>query len=275
MMGLANQWLEKRHRGANRLDGHVAVAAELDVNAVLIADVTERPTDRWKVHRPFAEHQVLVDTPAHVFDMNVDDACPPALQQDSDVALVQAMDVPKVDRQLKQRVANPFIEPGEACERIDEHARFRLEGQRHLSPFQLLEERLQGQGEPFHAGPLFDEKERLPRQQRHGVGLDGSGQVNGAPQAVEPAVQVCLQGLDESDPAIRAEVLGRLESIPIRREEIVAALNKFLERPDQPTEDRETALLALKELSVPASPGAGSRPRRNQGAGQGKMRLVD
>jgi HEAT repeat protein len=76
-------------------------------------------------------------------------------------------------------------------------------------------------------------------------------------KSIEPALQVYLNGLHESDPSIREEVLSRLDSIPIRRAEIVAALRKFLERSDQSAEDRESALLALKAQSAVAGSDAG------------------
>jgi HEAT repeat protein len=65
-------------------------------------------------------------------------------------------------------------------------------------------------------------------------------------KAIEPALQLYLEGLEENDPAIRAEVLGRLDRIPIGREEIVAAVQKLLKRSDLPAADRETAERALK-----------------------------
>jgi HEAT repeat protein len=92
-------------------------------------------------------------------------------------------------------------------------------------------------------------------------------------KAIEPAVPVYLKGLDESAPAIREEVLDRLEAIPIGREEIVSALQKFIEKPDLPTGDRQIALLALKEQSNPTGSGARNGPSRKRGAGGGPSRI--
>jgi hypothetical protein len=72
-------------------------------------------------------------------------------------------------------------------------------------------------------------------------------------KAVEPALSLYLAGLDESDPAIREEVLGHVGSVPIRRRDIGLSLNKFLERPDCGDQEKEQARLALKELASPAS----------------------
>ena len=82
-------------------------------------------------------------------------------------------------------------------------------------------------------------------------------------EAVEPALQVYLQGLDEDDPAIHKEVLGHLDAIPIRRPDIVAALQKFLQRSDLPAENRETALLALKAQTAAADSHTKQRPTRD------------
>jgi HEAT repeat protein len=64
-------------------------------------------------------------------------------------------------------------------------------------------------------------------------------------KAVEPALLSYLLGLEDSDPPVRQEVLARLDSIPIRRVEIVTALLKFLARSDQSPDDRKTAFAAL------------------------------
>jgi HEAT repeat protein len=71
-------------------------------------------------------------------------------------------------------------------------------------------------------------------------------------KAIEPALQVYLHGLDESIPAIREEVLGSLEEIPIRHADIVTALRKFLEKPDLTRDDRQSAVRALEALAEPA-----------------------
>ena len=42
-------------------------------------------------------------------------------------------------------------------------------------------------------------------------------------KALEPALETYIKGLEESDPAVREEVVGRLEAIPIGQKDIVAA----------------------------------------------------
>ena len=64
-------------------------------------------------------------------------------------------------------------------------------------------------------------------------------------KSTEPALQLYLGGLDDGNPEIRREVLGRLDSIPIHRADVVSALLKDLQRADQSQEDRQTALGAL------------------------------
>jgi HEAT repeat protein len=95
-------------------------------------------------------------------------------------------------------------------------------------------------------------------------------------KAIEPAVQVYLRGLDDDTRAVREDVLARLDAVPIRREEIVAALQKFLERSDVSAEDRETALADLKAQSTPGGPASGgSGAARKKSARGGLTGLVD
>ena len=70
-------------------------------------------------------------------------------------------------------------------------------------------------------------------------------------KAIEPSLPVYLAGLNESSRAIRAEVLDRIEAIPIRREDVVSALQKFLEKRDVSASDREIAILARERSSPP------------------------
>ena len=86
-------------------------------------------------------------------------------------------------------------------------------------------------------------------------------------KAIEPALSLYLQGLDESDPAIREEVLGHLGAIPIRRPDIVSSIQRFLERSDCSENEKQRADLALKELANPPGSGGGNGPRGPQGRG--------
>ena len=80
---------------------------------------------------------------------------------------------------------------------------------------------------------------------------------------------IFLQGLEDSDPAVRTDVLGRLDAIPIRQVEIVAALKRFIEQSDRPNEEHKTAVLALKVLTEPG----GSKTGKGSGPGPGGGRL--
>jgi HEAT repeat protein len=82
-------------------------------------------------------------------------------------------------------------------------------------------------------------------------------------KAIEPALQLYLLGLDEKDPSIREEVIGRLAAIPIRRADSVAALTTFLERSELPEQERQNARRAMTALEKAASSRAGA------GAGEG------
>jgi HEAT repeat protein len=76
-------------------------------------------------------------------------------------------------------------------------------------------------------------------------------------KAIEPAVDTYLQGLNQSAPEACREVLARLDTIPIRRAEIISALFKHLERSDLTEDDRQTAFAAVSAQAafVETTPG--------------------
>ena len=75
-----------------------------------VADLAHRPADRGEVHRSFAEHQVLVNSSNHVFDVNVHDSWSPPLEQGRNVAFVRAVHVADVDRELEEGMIDPIIQ---------------------------------------------------------------------------------------------------------------------------------------------------------------------
>ena len=183
----------------------MTVAAELDVDASFVADLAERPHHRGEVHRPLAEHQVLVNALNHVFDMDVHDPWPPVPEQIGDVAFLQAMDVAQVDRQLKERVAKSLVELGEALERIDEHAGLGFERQRHAGPLGVVEHRPKGLGEPVHARLSAIARVRGPtRAKRTRPGA--IGQVDGAAEEIDPDRAAGRVGVHERRVVLQARV---------------------------------------------------------------------
>jgi HEAT repeat protein len=94
-------------------------------------------------------------------------------------------------------------------------------------------------------------------------------------KAIEPAFPVYLGGLDEKDPAIRAELLSSLRWVTFHREDTTASLNKFLERPDLFDDERQKALVALKALT--AAPGAADASQASDSPSppSGRMRFRD
>ena len=72
---------EECRGGSDGLDTHVAMSAELDVNAALEIDLAKCAADRPEFHRSLTEHQVFVNTANHVFDMDVPDAGSPVPQE--------------------------------------------------------------------------------------------------------------------------------------------------------------------------------------------------
>ena len=137
----AEERIEERLCGTDCVHAHVTVAAELDVNPFVITDLAERSANRREIHRPLAEHQVLMNIFDHVFDMDVHDARPPLAQERGNVSFSGTMDVSQVDCQLQKRMLEPLVELVEAVEGIDEHAGFWLKGQNHAGLLGVVENR--------------------------------------------------------------------------------------------------------------------------------------
>ncbi len=74
----------------------------------------------------------------------------------------------------------------------------------------------------------------------------------GLKNAIEPALQVYLRGVNSNFEAVRAKVLGDLGFVTNLRTKIVSLLQKSLEKPDLTSGDREHMTAALKLLSEPA-----------------------
>ena len=100
--GSFEQWPEQVERPPGRQGALVAVAAKLDMDPVAIADLTESLEDGGEIHGSLAEHQVLVDSAHHVLDVQVDDSGSPANEVIGDRALLDAVNMPQVNRQMKE-----------------------------------------------------------------------------------------------------------------------------------------------------------------------------
>ena len=70
----SHQRPEELRRRSDRIHGHVAVAAELDVDSPFVAHFAQCADKSREIHRSLSEHQVLVDAGDHVLDMDVHDA---------------------------------------------------------------------------------------------------------------------------------------------------------------------------------------------------------
>jgi hypothetical protein len=104
------------------------------------------------------------------------------------------------------------------------------------------------------------------------VSFSGLTRDEGIRMAVEPALKTYTKGLEESDPAIRQEVIRRLEAIPVGQKQIVAALQRFLERSDLSSEDRDAASAALEVQNAPPGSATAKRSRGSGGAGLVRLR---
>jgi HEAT repeat protein len=107
------------------------------------------------------------------------------------------------------------------------------------------------------------------------VSFSGLTSDKGLREAVEPALQAYVRGLEESDPAVRQEVVRCLEQVPIGQKDIVLALQKFLDRSDLPAAERQIAVAALEAKTAAPGSDAAKRSRRSAGPGAGRLRLRD
>src|SRR5262249_5084230 len=108
------QRFEERGCSADGLGRHVAVAAQFDGNRSFKADLVERTNDRRGGKLAPSEHQMLMDSCDHVFNMNIDNPAAPARDQGRDRALAHAVNMTDVDRELEQWMADPLIQAGES-----------------------------------------------------------------------------------------------------------------------------------------------------------------
>src|SRR5579871_4237151 len=74
---------QKRQRAPGCLDGVVAVTAQLDMDAAFVIDFLKLGEDFGEINLALAEHQVIVDAAAHVFDVNVPQPLAPMPQMHS------------------------------------------------------------------------------------------------------------------------------------------------------------------------------------------------
>src|SRR5262245_14253053 len=99
---------QKLERTPSNIDGVVAVAAELDVNAVRIARVIKRLQERGEFHLTLAEHQVIVDAAAHVLDMHIPENVSPLCDVRGPRLFPLAMQMTQVQREPEARRTHRF-----------------------------------------------------------------------------------------------------------------------------------------------------------------------
>jgi hypothetical protein len=94
-----NQGIEEVERRPCRVGGDVAVAAELHVEPVGIADFNQRVDQRRKVDLALAEQQVLVPPGDRIVEVDVDQPGLPAADLLADRRLALAREVAHVERE--------------------------------------------------------------------------------------------------------------------------------------------------------------------------------
>ena len=102
------------------------------------------------------------------------------------VPFAGAMNVSKVDGELKERMAEPLVELVESLERIDEHAGFGLEGELDVSLLGVAEQRFYCLDQAVHPCVVVNGIGSTPGPKRDTFGLEDLGQVDGAAKKVEP-----------------------------------------------------------------------------------------
>ena len=110
--GLDQERFKEHHRALEGVYGHVAMAAQLDMQPPLIVNLVQSLKYRGEVHRSLAEQQVFVNALDHVLDMDIPDPTPPSLGgQIGQSPSRRAMNVSD-DRSSgrRRRVADAFVE---------------------------------------------------------------------------------------------------------------------------------------------------------------------
>ncbi len=109
----------------------------------------------------------------------------PPSQEGRNIPFPHAMDVPKVDGELKGWMPESAVQVVESLQGIDEHAGLGLEGKRDAGPLGLLEQRLKSLREPRHPGLVVDRVGCFSRPERNRLSLEQSGQVDRPTEKVE------------------------------------------------------------------------------------------
>ncbi|SRR6266849_9539635 len=76
--------LQERYRFPGRFHGVVTMPAQLDMDAALVPDLVQHSQHWNEIDLAFTEHQVLVNSAAHVFDMNVPETIFPTTEMIGD-----------------------------------------------------------------------------------------------------------------------------------------------------------------------------------------------
>jgi hypothetical protein len=137
-----------------RLDRVVTVPAQLDVDAAAIVDLAQRPQHRRKINVSFTEHEMIVNPPFHVLDVDVPELILPCLDVIGNWHFSQAMQVADVQRQSEQGMINASSQLSVASHGINEHARLRLERQPHAAPRRLVTQSPATIDQAFHQDVL-------------------------------------------------------------------------------------------------------------------------
>src|SRR5579859_7402991 len=119
--------LQELNRLPRRLHRIVTVPAQFDVNAAGIADFAETAQHWREVNFALAKHQVIVDAPLHVFDMDVPEHVFPSSNVRLHRHFAHTMEVADVERQTKRGVIHALKQLRELVHGVDEHSRLRLE----------------------------------------------------------------------------------------------------------------------------------------------------
>jgi hypothetical protein len=121
--------LQERKGRTRRFNRVMAVPAQLDVDPTPVADLAQGGHDVGEIDLALAEHQVVVNAPLHVLDVNVPETVLPPADVGPDGRLAHADQVTDVEGQAEVAAIHLAVQFGEFVHRVDEHAWLRLERQ--------------------------------------------------------------------------------------------------------------------------------------------------
>lgn len=184
---------------------------KFDVQSAFVLDSGKSGTNLPKVDIADAKRQMLVPAHEHVIDVDVDNPAAALPDHGGGWPFPHAGQVSDVDGEPQViGPTAPIHQSGVAGKRVDEHAGFGLESERHAASRRVIEHRLDPIDQSLPEGFLIGGIPNHPRPERHAAGSKTRGDVDGPPEKINSP----LTGRTVSRDECRLVLVPRIEKVP-------------------------------------------------------------